>query len=381
MNRPIQMLWMLVLSLALAACSSSGGDEGCLDDSDCPAGTVCQSESCVLPSDGGDDGGQDAGQDGGQDGSDEDDGGSDGGDTAGDEDDGGSDGGGDTGGDQNVDPQCAALADGWNSGFRVDGIDRGFILHLPSDIDSRTDWPVVFNYHGLGDSAQNMSQLLSAQVNNQDYPFILVTPEDTGHMLSAFGQSYIVDWDVFQANEQNKEVRLFDALLECLDQRYGVDSDRIHVVGFSMGGLLTDMMATMRGEELASVASYSGGYWANAANRNLYINIVADYPEYTVSNPYTQLFIHGGPNDTFDMSLFVVQFDQYAAADLVWLNDKGHDAIMCNHSGGHTLPRGLLGPELVEFFADHPKGSNPSPWAATGLPDSYPAYCTFEPGN
>lgn len=377
MNRLVLTLWMVVLSMALAACSSSGKGEGCLIDSDCLGGMVCQSESCVLPSDGGGDGGQDGNQDDGG----EDDGGSDAGDTAGDEDDGGSDAGGDTGGDQNVDPQCAALTAGRNDGFMVDGIDRGFILHLPNGIASSTNWPVVFNYHGLGDSAQNQSRLLSGQVDNQNYPFILVTPDDTAHTISAFGQSYIMDWDVFQANEQNKEVRLFDELLKCLDQRYGIDSDRIHVVGFSMGGLLTDMMATMRGEVLASVASYSGGYWANPNNRNMYINIVAAYPEYNVSNRYTQLFIHGGPSDTFDMSLFVIQFDQYAASDLVMLNDRGNDAIICNHSGGHSLPQGLLGPELVEFFADHPKGSNPSPWASSGLPGSFPAYCTFESGN
>ena len=235
--------------------------------------------------------------------------------------------------------------------------------------------------HGLGDTPQNMSHLLSGLVDNPDYPFILVTPDDTAHALTYWGQTIVMDWDVFEANEQNKEVRLFDELLACLDERYGIDRDRVHAVGFSMGGLLTDMLATLRGEELASVAVYSGGYWANPANRNMYIDMFADYPAYDVANRYTQLFVHCGPDDNYDMDLFVIQFDQYAASDLIMLNDSGHDAIMCNHSGGHTLPRDLMGPELVEFFAAHPMGSNPSPWASDGLPASYPDYCSFEPGN
>ena len=52
-----------------------------------------------------------------------------------------------------VSAACADLAQGWNRGFEAGGIKRDFILTLPDGVDDGGPWPVVFNWHGLGDSA------------------------------------------------------------------------------------------------------------------------------------------------------------------------------------------------------------------------------------
>ncbi len=167
-------------------------------------------------------------------------------------------GGGQVGGGQSQggnNPACDTLVAGNNDGFMVDGEARSFVLSLPSNVDTAGPWPVVFNWHGLGDTAQNMSYLLSSHVDNVDFPFIAVTPEDTNHTVFSVN----LDWDVFQVTAQNKEARLFDEVLACLHQRYGVDFNHVHSVGFSLGGIVTDMLGTIRGEQLASVVTFSGG--------------------------------------------------------------------------------------------------------------------------
>jgi len=134
-------------------------------------------------------------------------------------------------------PACAALQPGLNEGFEVDGELRSFILDLPTDVESSGPWPVVFNWHGLGDTASNMRGLLSSQINRSDFAFIAVTPEDTDYVVQAMGMSVNLDWDVFQVGdgESNREVRLYDEIISCLDAKYGVDSQHIHTTGFSIG--------------------------------------------------------------------------------------------------------------------------------------------------
>ena len=268
---------------------------------------------------------------------------------------------------------CSSIHEGTNSYFIVDGEPREFILNLPDGVEEGGPWAVVFNWHGLGDTATNMARMFSGLINNEDMPFIGVTPEDTDFMLAG---TMIVDWDVFAVTENNKEARLFDEVLACLDERFGVDTNHVHSVGFSIGSILTDMLGTIRGEQLASLVSYSGGYWSNPVNVDPMMAFVINWPEHSVENKYAQIFLHGGVTDLYDMTLVQLHFDLYAVNDVTFLNAKGHDAIICNHGLGHTAPPDFLYAKVIKFFADHPLGTADSPYAEA-LPGDYPEYCEF----
>lgn len=274
---------------------------------------------------------------------------------------------------------CSSFSEGTVNGFMVEGMSREFILNLPSGVEDGGPWPVVFNWHGLGDSAQNMSGLVAPHVDNEVMPFIAVTPEDTNFMLDiAIPGLPSMDWEVFAVDPAiNREIALFDAVLACLDERYGVDPEHVHSMGFSLGGIVTDMLASHRSDVLASVATYSGGYWNNPQNVTPLLGTAVMWPEYTADQGYTQLFLHGDTTDLFDLSLIQLQFDEYAEADSTFLRERGHDTIVCNHGGGHTVPTSTMGADrLIEFFAEHPYGTVDSPYAA-GLPGSFPEYCEF----
>ena len=278
---------------------------------------------------------------------------------------------------------CATLVEGRNSGFPAGGFERDFILTLPTGVDDSDSWPVVFNWHGLGDSAQNMSGLVAGLVNRPEFRFIAVTPEDTNFVLEIpFAGGQNMDWEIFQVNDSNRELALYDAVLACIDERWGVDRDQVHSMGFSLGGIVTDMLGTMRGDELASIATYSGGYWSNPDNVDVMLNQVVSWPEYQVTNKYAQLFLHGGTSDLYDVSVTQLHFDQYAVADAQMLNDQGHDAVVCNHNGGHRAPApGMSGDRVIDFFAAHPRGLATSPYASSGLPEDFADYCNFSGKN
>ena len=265
---------------------------------------------------------------------------------------------------------CDGLTEGWNEGFPVDELERGFILDLPEEVESGGPWPVVFAWHGLYQAADEMSDVLVDVVDNDRMPFIGVSPEDTNYDLLG----WVVDWDVALVTPDNREARLFDEVLFCLDHLYGVDRDRVHSVGVSMGGFVTDMLGTIRGEELASLVSFSGGYGSNTENLEGTLELAVRWPDHDLDNKYVQLIAHGGRGDALDLDVFYIDFYLFALSDAVFLNERGHDVILCDHGLGHWVPEELVGTALVDFFADHPRGTAPSPYAE-GFPDSFPDYC------
>lgn len=275
------------------------------------------------------------------------------------------------------DPKCDALAPGTVSGFDVDGTPRTFLLHLPAGVEDGGPWPVVFNWHGFGDTATNMAWLLSGQVDNASWPFILVTPEDT-NLQPPSG----MDWDILTVNEPNQEARLFDEVLKCLDQRWGVDRDRVHAVGFSAGAIMADLLGVLRGDQVASIATYSGVYFSNPPNVEALgmLSSFVSWPAMATGNRYAQLLVHGGPNDHYNLYVASLQFDESGKRDATWLNELGHDVVHCDHGGGHTVPSAFNdgGGRLVQFFQAHPRGQGASPWRASGLPAGYPGYCVLE---
>jgi predicted esterase len=272
---------------------------------------------------------------------------------------------------------CDALAPGMVTGFRVDSLDRSFILTLPPGATAPGGhWAVVFNWHGLGDSAPNMNPLFAGEVGNAAMPFILVTPVSThlGPTTSPLG----LEWENLRATTPNREARLFDAVLRCLDQRWGVDRDRVYTAGFSAGAIMSDLLGVLRGSQLAAVASYSGGYFSNPDNPPTLgpLRTYPNWPALPSSARYSQLLMFGGESDAFNLFVAMAHFDVFAGNDVGYLNARRHDVVYCNHNGGHTVPRTLLGRQVVQFFAAHPRGVAASPWAAA-LPSGWPSYCGF----
>ncbi|MBI5524880.1 MAG: hypothetical protein HY897_00950 [Deltaproteobacteria bacterium] len=291
-----------------------------------------------------------------------------------------SDAGTDAGIDGGGTGKCPDLVEGTNT-ITVDGLERTYILNLPDGVNGGGPWPVIFNWHGLGDTADNMASLFRFSVNDPSFPFILVSPEDTNFQILGV----TMDWNVFQVDAAtNQEARLFDEILAKLKSCYDIDANHIHSAGFSIGSILTDMLGVVRGDKLASIATFSGAYFSNQDNVALLgvLSSQVNWPAPAHSNGYGQIILHGGVNDTFNMYVVTIHFDQFAQNDTAYLNGLGHDVVLCDHGQGHSAPApGFGGQQILEFFAVHPLGAVDSPYAAGGLPADYPGYCEFRGKN
>lgn len=297
---------------------------------------------------------------------------------------------------------CAELKDGENTilvnGEESKDLARTFLLRLPTTIADKKGWPVIFNWHGYGDSAANFEWLLSSYVNNEELPFILVTPEDTDLPINQYPPQG-VDWDILTLSNGSIEAELFDAVLACVEERWGVDEDRIHLAGFSAGSITADSLGVLRGDLIASIFTYSGAYFSDAKAKADLGTMAAGFiswPAMETDNKYVQAFMYGaegaadctGPSlcDKWGSSGFYINFNHMARFNANYLTGMGHTVILCDHGKGHTNA-GLNATQLLNFFRDHPRGTAVSPYA-TNWPADYPDYCflmtepdpTIEPG-
>lgn len=247
---------------------------------------------------------------------------------------------------------CPDIVDGLVD-FKPAGLDpRPVRVWVDPDIAAEKDGPLYFFWYGTNGSPEQAIAGLS-DIGIQeilDAGGIVVAP--THDPAAGVFPWYLV------LGQQQDDLQLADDILACADQQFGVDRARIHSLGFSAGALHTAQMSIRRAAYLASVTLYSGGLIFNSMP-------MYDDPD----NDLPAMIFHGGTND-----VVVVGFKQASADYAKYIGDNGSFSFTCDHGMGHTIP-----PEqdsVLQFFADHPWGATPEPYA-DALPAGFPDYCVL----
>ncbi|MBK9031957.1 MAG: hypothetical protein IPL61_11625 [Myxococcales bacterium] len=213
--------------------------------------------------------------------------------------------------------------------------------------------PLILYWHATGSNTDEAAYALGAtQQALVDAGAVIAVPAAD----PAAGQ---FPWFIVNQSTRQDDFLVADEIVACLAQANRIDTDRVHSMGMSAGGLQTTGMTFLRGTYIASVATYSGG-----------VPSIFTPPPLDPDNKSAALIFYGGTSD----NVFNVDFQDAAMRFYTLLTDGGHYAALCNHNTGHAIPRDAA-PSVAQFFADNPFGAWPSPYAAAGLPASFPAYC------
>jgi predicted esterase len=205
---------------------------------------------------------------------------------------------------------------------------------------------VLYWYATFGSPAEATQALGTAMQTLQALGGIVAAPADNGT-----GQFPWID-------NVDAHMLLADEIVGCAAAA-GVDTMRVHALGFSAGALMTTQLAFGRSAYLASVATYSGGL------------IDATVPAYeSPSNKFAALILTGGASD----NVFNTDFQKASQVFQAKLKGDGHSALYCDHGGGHAIPTAYTA-AVGQFFLDHPFGTNPSPYVGA-LPAALKS-CTF----
>jgi predicted peptidase len=119
-----------------------------------------------------------------------------------------------------------------------------YLLYVPESYQAQTPMPLILFLHGSGERGDDPMQVMNYGLPRhlktaQDFPFLVVMPQCPAETR----------WTVW-----------LDALVTTLDavmQQYAVDTRRVYLIGFSMGGEGTWKLAAHAPERFAAVAPVS----------------------------------------------------------------------------------------------------------------------------
>jgi poly(3-hydroxybutyrate) depolymerase len=247
------------------------------------------------------------------------------------------------------------------------GATRKFLVYKPTTAVAGEVLPVVFLWHWLGGSPEDVVTKLSVQTAVDLRRFVAVIPAPKGDALFRW------PFEATQSQARvDEEAAFFDDMLACVGKALPVEKECVSSVGVSAGALWTSQLATVRSQRLASIVSLSGG--------------VGD-----VVRPWTQtphrlpaLVLWGGATDSYPSQVPIMNFDRASKKLESALATDGHFMVECIHNCGHAVPpfdpppAGALQFDAVwRFVLDHPYwlGAGQSPYATQALPAGFPSWC------
>lgn len=138
-----------------------------------------------------------------------------------------------------------------------------YAQYLPKGYDGKKKFPLVLFLHGAGERGEDLDvacrhgYMKHVRESGAEYPFIIVAPQcPNGKFWGCYTESLL-------------------AFLDDICATLAVDTDRVYLTGFSMGGTGTWMLSMAAPERFAAIAPIcgSGIYWYGEALKNIPIMI------------------------------------------------------------------------------------------------------------
>ncbi len=245
----------------------------------------------------------------------------------------------------------------------VGGTTRYYLVYTPTTYDPETPLPMVFVLHGMDMNnwwAANSSdgfKMIEASNNKA----ILVYPQGSGDAPGTTSK-----WGGISSNwsdsTSGNDMKFIDALLESMEETYCVDTKRIFVTGFSMGGMMTESLACARSNVFRAFAPVAGWGPGGFGGMN---NPTCSDTSVTVPVMITQGTSDGTVNEsmgkasrdfwikrnTCSNTTSNVTVPSGGATCVAYQGCKEGTAVdYCSHGGGHMVP-GNSGAYIWAFFS------------------------------
>src|SRR6266566_1105536 len=135
------------------------------------------------------------------------------------------------------------------------GLARTFIVHLAPTYGTQPQ-PVVINYHGYDNTAQRTAQHTNMGAEADKAGFILVFPQAVDSPPS---------WNAgighLGPTGDADDVQFTRDLISYLEHNYCVDTHRIYVAGYSLGGGMAYRIACTLSDRIAALATVEGAFY------------------------------------------------------------------------------------------------------------------------
>ncbi|KAI1337523.1 carbohydrate esterase family 1 protein [Xylariaceae sp. FL0016] len=140
-------------------------------------------------------------------------------------------------------------------GLTSSGRDRKYSIHLPSDYDKMTSYPLVLGFHG----SDSIGLFFEVDTKMSESRFsgnkIMVYPDGVGGAWAGANYSKV---------SVDEDLQFVSDLLDEIRDNYCIDDSRIYATGISNGGGFVNTIACSAvGDEFAAFAPASGSYYTD----------------------------------------------------------------------------------------------------------------------
>src|SRR5262245_11286610 len=139
--------------------------------------------------------------------------------------------------------------------FTVDGVARTALVYAPASAKTNLA-PLVFVFHGHGGNARQVARGFAMDRSWPEAISVYMQGLDTPGQLTD-RQGNLPGWQAAAGDQEDRDLKFFDAVLARLKQEYQVDSKRVYATGHSNGGGFTYLLWLTRGDVFAAVAPSS----------------------------------------------------------------------------------------------------------------------------
>ena len=135
------------------------------------------------------------------------------------------------------------------------GITREYILYVPDSRDETSEVPLMLNFHGFGQTADQYLKFADMRSLADTENFILVYPQGT--LLD--GDPH---WNAGLKSDTNKsnadDFGFVEALINEISSNYKIDPARVYSCGYSNGAFFAYALACYHSDKIAAIGSVAG---------------------------------------------------------------------------------------------------------------------------
>lgn len=204
--------------------------------------------------------------------------------------------------------------------LQFDGIERKYLLHLPSNYDLQHTYPLVVVVHGYGNNPKQVEWYTGFSKKADIEGFIAVYPRGYS--------KYDPMWLVWNAGfcchngeeKQADDVGFIKALIEEMQKLYPIDAKRIYVTGFSNGGMMTHRIGVELSGIVTAIAPISGAISGETKHMK------PGYMLQTPKDPLPVLIMHGEKDMTIPYKGEANGRDTFSSVDetvAFWVQSNG----------------------------------------------------------
>ncbi len=134
-----------------------------------------------------------------------------------------------------------------NGSFVFEGQTRTYLYYVPNQHTPQNPAPLVLVLHGFTQNAQMIMQYSNFNHYAEENGFIAVYPNGIGNA-----------WNIGPGGSSANDKGFLNALIDTLNNQYGIDQERIYACGFSNGGFMSYRLACEMNDRFAAIGSVAG---------------------------------------------------------------------------------------------------------------------------